>query len=280
MADRIPTIKELASKHLPRAELTRPLNVRELVVDWSKVFTLFPRYCHILLIAPHHASPDYTDWSILGADDFFTFANPIATVKYLKDTQATRVNVEKELKTFNPKLVVHYDHGGTNAIYGESSINTPQAVIDTSNADKLWLRVMSTISCLSASGLGPTAIGKGCSCYIGYNDLHWIVTTTHQAFWNCGSMVHKKLALGYTTQTGYDAAIITYNANIAHFASIGDTFTAVHLQMDRDRLTLLGSKTATTCPRRLEFIQPYLELVKRRWIPELVWPPEVFELEK
>lgn len=280
MADRIPTIKELADKYLPTAKRIRPVSVKELVIDWSKVFTLFPRYCHILLIAPHHASPDYTDYSIQGADDFFAFANPIATVKYLRDTQATRINVENELKIFNPRLVVHYDHGSTNAIYGESAVNTPQAVIDTANADRLWLRVVSTISCLSACGLGPTAIGKGCSCYVGYNDLHWIVTTTHQAFWNCGSMVHKKLALGYTTQTGYDAAIITYNANIAHFASIGDTFTAIHLQMDRDRLTLLGSKTVTTCPRRLEFIRPYLELVKLRWIPELVWPPEVFELEK
>ncbi len=251
-----------------------------LVVDWAKVFVLFPRYCHILLIAPHHTSPDYTDYSIQGADDFFAFANPIATVKYLRDTQATRANVEKELRDFNPRLVVHYDHGGTNAVYGESAVNTPQAVIDTANADKLKLRVMSTVSCLSASGLGPTAIGKGCTSYVGYNDLHWIVTTTHNAFWNCASMVHKKLVLGYSVKTGYDAAIITYDANIAYYSSIGDTFTALHLQMDRDRLTLLGSETATTCPLRLEIVRPFYELVRRRLIPELVWPSKVLELER
>ena len=280
MTDKIPTLKELAVKYVQRADTIRLAKEKLMVVDWSKVFVLFPRYCHILLIAPHHTSPDYTDYSIQGADDFFAFANPIATVKYLRDTQATRANVEKELRDFNPRLVVHYDHGSTNAVYGESAVNATQAVIDATNADKLKLRVMSTVSCLSASGLGPTAIGKGCSSYVGYNDLHWIVTTTHHAFWNCASMVHKKLVLGYSVKAGYDASIITYNTNIAYYLSISDTFTALHLQMDRDRLRLLGSETATTCPLRLEIVRPYYELVKRRLIPELIWPPEILELER
>ena len=139
---------------------------------------------------------------------------------------------------------------------------------------------MSTVSCHSAAGLGPTAVSKGCTSYVGYNDLHWIVTTTHWAFWNCADMVHKKLTLGYSVKTGFDAAIATYNANILAFSSIGDTFTAVHLQMDRDRLTLVGSETATTCPLRLEIVWPLLELVEMKHIPELVWPTPVLDLGK
>jgi hypothetical protein len=278
MAEKIPSIKELSANLKQRVDIAR-LSKEKLVIDWSKIFVLFPRYCHILLIAPHHASDTYTDYSIQGADDFFAFAKPIGTVKYLRDAQATRANVEKEIGDFNPRLVVHYDHGSINAVYGESAMNTPQPVIDTANVDKLRFRVMSTVSCLSASGLGPTAIGKGCTSYVGYNDLHWIVTSTHQAFWNCASMVHKMLVLGYSVQTGYDAAIITYDANIAYYSSIGDVFTALHLQIDRDRLTLLGSKTATTCLRRLEIIRPHYEVVRRRLIPELVWPPKLEELE-
>jgi hypothetical protein len=278
MAEKIPSIKELSANLIQKVDTTR-LSREPLVVDWSKIFVLFPRYCHVLLIAPHHTSPDYTDYSIQGADEFFAFANPIATVKYLRDASATRTNVEKELRDFNPRLVVHYDHGSTNAVYGENALNAPQPVIDTANVGKLRFRVMSTVSCLSASGLGPTAIGAGCTSYVGYNDLHWIVTSTHHAFWNCASMVHKKLVLGYSVKTGFDAAIITYNANIAYYSSIGDMFTALHLQMDRDRLTLLGSETATTCPRRLEIIRPYYEVVRRRIIPELVWPPQLEELE-
>lgn len=223
---------------------------------------------------------DYTDYSVQGADEFFAFADPLVTVKYLRDAQATRANVEKELKEFNPRLVVHYDHGGVNCVYGESAANIPQKVIDAGNADSLRLRVMSTISCSSASGLGPTAVGKGCSSYIGYDDLHWIVTTTHKAFWECGEMVHQMLVLGYTTKTGYDAAIRCYNMNIAYFSSIGDTFTAAHLVIDRDRLTLVGSENATTCPFMIHIIQPIHELVKLKQIPELVWPLKVFELEK
>jgi len=280
MATKILSVKDLGKQYVKRMEKPVLDYKKPVLVNWKDIFYRFPRYCHVLLVAPHHASPDYTDYSIQGADDFFAFANSIATVKYLRDTQATRANVEKELKEFNPRLVVHYDHGSTNAIYGESAVNTPQAVIDTSNADKLSLRVMSTVSCLSAAGLGPTAVSKGCSCYVGYNDLHWIVTTTHMSFWNCADKVHKKLVLGYSTKTGFDAAIITYNANIAYYASIGDTFTAVHLQMDRDRLTLVGSETATTCPKRLEIIKPFYELVRLKKIPDLVWPPQVFELDK
>jgi len=279
MAEKIKSIKELSTNLLQKVDITR-LNREKLTVDWANILKLFPRYCHILLVAPHHTSPDYTDYSVQGADDFFAFANPIATVKYLRDAQATRANVEKELRDFNPRLVVHYDHGSTNAVYGENAVNSPQAVLDTANADKLKLRVMSTVSCLSAAGLGPTAVGNGCTSYVGYNDLHWIVTSTHMAFWNCASMVHKKLVLGYSVKTGYDAAIATYNANIAYYSSIGDAFTALHLQMDHDRLTLVGSETATTCPRRLEIIKPYYELVRRRIIPELVWPEQLQELEK
>lgn len=276
MPDVIPTIKELAAKYVPVTTLAR----EQMKVDWANVFVLFPRYCHVLLIAPHHGPSDYTNWSIQGADDFFAFANPIVTVKFLRDTQATRANVEKELKEFNPRLVVHYDHGSVNAIYGENAANAPAAVIDTANADKLKSRVMSTVSCLSASGLGPTAVGKGCSCYVGYNDLHWIITTTHMAFWNCASMVHKKLVLGYSAQTGFNAAITTYNANIAYYSSIGDTLTAAHLIMDRDRLTLVGNGLATTCQKKIEFVRPYYELVRQRIIPELVWPEKLLELEK
>ncbi|MDD2251715.1 MAG: hypothetical protein WCS74_04370 [Dehalococcoidales bacterium] len=280
MPARMPAAKDLAKIYIKRIEKTAIDLRKPVAVNWKDVFTRFPRYCHVLLIAPHHTSPDYTDYSIQGADDFFAFAGSIATVKYLRDAQATRANVEKELKEFNPRLVVHYDHGGTNAIYGESVANNPQAVIDTANSDKLRMRVASTVSCLSASGLGPDAVGKGCTSYVGYNDLHWIVTSTHMAFWNCASKVHQKLVLGYNTKNGFDSAIATYNTNIAYYSSIGDTFTAVHLQMDRDRLTLVGSQTATTCPKRFEILWPLHEMVVMKKIPDLVWPPKLLDIDQ
>jgi hypothetical protein len=288
MSDNIPTIKELVGQRAPAAEEGAPRTVEMMyridqpmavdVFDWREVLKVFfPRRCHVLLVAPHHASPDYTDYSVQGADQFFSFADPLVTVKYLRDSDANRVKVENELRTMNPRLVVHYDHGSTNAVYGESAANTPQAVIDTINSDQLKFRVMSTISCLSAAGLGPNAVGKGCSSYIGYDDLHWIVTSTHNVFWNCGSMAHRMLVLGYNTQTAFDAAIATYNSNIAHFVATGDMFTATHLTMDRDRLTLVGSRSATTCDKK--WILPQLkEYVRINRIPEPIWPQEVLNI--
>jgi hypothetical protein len=286
MSDSIPTIKELVEKRgraLPGRELETMetlYRIREKevidVIDWPRVFVLLPRECHVLLIAPQHQSPDYTDYSIQGADQFFAFADPLVTVNYLRDANASRANVEGALGDFNPKLVVHLDHGGNNAVYGEAAGNVPQAVIDTTNSNLLRWRVMSTVSCLSASGLGPDAVAKGCSCYVGYNDLHWIVTSTHNAFWNCANMVHRMLILGYTAQTGFDAAISTYNSNIAAFSASGDVFTATHLTMDRDRLTLLGNGKATTCPKKF-FVPQLREYLELERIPEPIWPPEVFE---
>jgi hypothetical protein len=287
MSSNIPSIKELIrplsagiQEGAPSSvETIYKINERKVidVIDWEAIFKWFPRRCHVLLVAPHHNSPDYTDYSIQGADQFFSFANPLVTVRYLRDANANRANVENELREFNPALVVHYDHGSMNAVYGEGAANTPQAVLDTGNSDRLRFRVMSTISCLSASGLGPNAVGKGCTSYIGYNDLHWIITTTHNAFWNCGSMVHRLLVLGYTTRTAFNAAITCYNSNIASFAAAGDTLTATYLTIDRDRLTLVGSDRATTCNRR--FIIPQLkEYIRLNQIPDPIWPPDVFNL--
>ncbi len=274
MPEKIPTLRELSAAYKARAVSPIAYNDRLYHVDWSSIYQLFPRYCHVLLVAPNLGAGDYTYYSVQGAQDFFNFANPIATVKFLKDAQATRANVETEIKNFNPRLVVHYDHGSQYAVYGETAANAIQAVLDTANVTKLRARVMSTVSCLSASGLGPTAISNGCSAYVGYNDLHWIVTTTHMAFWACASMVHKKLVLGHSVLEGFNAAITAYNSNIAYFNSIGDTMTAVHLQIDKDRLRLLGNKAATTCPHRIEFVKPIYEAVRLRDIPELVLPLE------
>lgn len=287
MSNNLPSIKELVGKLSAGVQQNTPGAVEEIskikelrvidVIDWENFFKWLPKRCHVLLIAPHHTSPDYTDYSIQGADQFFAFANPLVTVRYLRDAMATRANVERELREFNPALVVHYDHGSNFAVYGEDAAGTPQQVIDTLNSHRLRFRVMSTISCLSASGLGPDAVGKGCTSYIGYNDLHWIITTTHNAFWTCGSMVHRLLVLGYTTLTAYDAAVRCYNTNIAHFAAAGDMLTATHLTIDRDRLTLVGSDRATTCPRK--FIIPHLkEYIRFNRIPEPIWPPEVIEV--
>jgi hypothetical protein len=288
MSDYIPSLKELCAK-MPQGEIMEgaPRTIETMyriekpkamdLIDWEIVFKFLPRRCHVLLVAPDHGPGDYTHYSVQGADQFFGFANTLATVQYLRDANANRVNVENELKEFNPRLVVHMDHGSANALYGEGVANAPQVVIDTTNSDLLKWRILSTVSCLSASGLGPDAVGKGCSSYIGYNDLHWIITTTHNAFWNCANMVHRMLVLGYSTQVAYDAAVRTYTQNIADFSAMGDMLTATHLQIDLDRLRLIGSTKATAC--NFKWILPQLKnyiLINK--VPPSIWPLEVLEL--
>lgn len=47
-------------------------------------------------------------------------------MKYLRDNDANRALVEDELGEMNPALVVHYDHGSTYSVYGESAANSPR----------------------------------------------------------------------------------------------------------------------------------------------------------
>jgi hypothetical protein len=94
--------------------------------------------------------------------------------------------VRDELKNFldyqDPVFFFHFSHGGEDTLTGQGMttlICSNDFVEDGKNfaPNDILLRdrVVYTLSCLSASELGPSAVEKGCIAYIGYRDPLWAV---------------------------------------------------------------------------------------------------------
>ena len=91
----------------------------------------------------------------------------------LDGDKATRTNVEEALRNQNVGLVLHYDHGGVDVVYGQPFKEREKA-IDLNNADLLKGKFVSTVSCLSASLLGQEACNHhGARAYLGYCNGIW-----------------------------------------------------------------------------------------------------------
>jgi hypothetical protein len=90
----------------------------------------------------------------------------------LDGDKATRTNVEEALNNENVGLVLHYDHGGLDVVYGQPFKQREKA-IDLNNVDLLKGKCVSTVSCLSASTLGQEAYNHGAKAYLGYSNGIW-----------------------------------------------------------------------------------------------------------
>jgi hypothetical protein len=92
----------------------------------------------------------------------------------LDGDNATRDKVETYLKDGNQNidLILHYDHGELNVIYGQKD-GQRQGVIDLNNVGLLKGKKLSTVSCSSAAVLGEEACRNGAIAYLGYSEPIW-----------------------------------------------------------------------------------------------------------
>ena len=148
-------------------------------------------------------------------------------------------------------LVIHYDHGSAFTLWGQEN-NALEAGLDEQNIDTISGRILSTVSCLSASGLGPAAIGEGATSYLGYTDLHSFWTGYEDEFGEAANAANFALLECKTLQQAFDIGWAAYddlyNDLLAQggFAANFVAPTALH---DRDCFALLGSTTAMACPK-------------------------------
>jgi hypothetical protein len=117
--------------------------------------------------------------------------------------------------------------------------------------------VVYTLSCLSASELGPAAVEAGCIAYIGYKDLLWLATiqgpdTDHALFeiWTGGAKI---LIDGNTTKDAYNFLKRRYKFWIEYWEMIDGSSTPdawkapvmlMVLEKNLKGLSLLGSLDA------------------------------------
>jgi hypothetical protein len=104
-------------------------------------------------------------------------------VHELNEERATRDELKNFLDYQDPRFFFHFSHGGPDTLTGQdmsvlicSNSFTEGGTQFAPNDILLRDRVVYTLSCLSASELGPKAVEHGCIAYIGYKDPLWAVT--------------------------------------------------------------------------------------------------------
>lgn len=213
-----------------------------------KLFHLYRRK-KLLLIRPRKPGDDYTE---LGSYDWAGLVKQRAldlgwAVTDLAINDATRENVESKIEEIKPTLIMHYDHGGTFTLWGQES-NTLEPVIDSANVGLLANRVVSTVSCNSASGLGPLAIADGATSYLGYDEPHGFVIGYQDRFGEASNAANYALLACKSIEDAYQAGIDAYDDLYDDLMSTGDFFAADWVLHDRDCFVMLGSSDANACP--------------------------------
>lgn len=112
------------------------------------------------------------------------FSNPIIEeckkrgVNYhqIKDSNITKINVEKDIKSYDYKLVILNGHGERDYITGYKK----EKIIDLDNCNVLKDRITYARSCWAAKELGASCMEKSKSgCFIGYDiPFMFLINTT------------------------------------------------------------------------------------------------------
>lgn len=206
----------------------------------------------LLLIRPRVPGDGYTE---LGSYDWAGLVKQKALdlgweVTDLAINDATRENVESKINEIKPNLVIHYDHGGSFTLWGQEA-NALEPALDSTNVGLLANRITSTVSCLSAGGLGPLAITNGATSYLGYDDLHGFVIGYQDLFGEASNAANYALLECKSVEEAYQAGIDAYNDLFNDLIATGDIFAANWVLHDRDCFVLLGSSDADACPPAL-----------------------------
>lgn len=198
----------------------------------------------LVLIRPRKSDDDYTMKFSYPASDLVK-ARAVALgwdVTDLTGNDTGRLHVEETLKKVKPDLVIHYDHGATFTLFGVYN-DLPEPAIDPANVSLLSGMAVSTVSCGSASGLGPLAISSSARAYLGYTD-HTVEANHVGIFTEAANAANFALLDGKSFQEAYDAGYAKYTEKFNELVSQNDLGTASGVLHDRDSMTLLGDPSA------------------------------------
>jgi hypothetical protein len=239
----MPNLKKPADKVVMTDEM------KESLAKLTKVPWWLTCKKRLLLIRPRVPGDNYTNLgSYVWAEDVKTKALAEGwEVKDLGINDATREKIEDALTNWNPALVIHYDHGSSYTMWGQEA-NALEPGIDTGNVAMASGHVVSTVSCLTAGGLGPDAITKGIVAYIGYTDLHTFWTNFPTEFGAAANAANFALLECKTVQEAFDLSWAAYDDLYNDLMASGHALEASAALHDRDCLALLGTTTAVACP--------------------------------
>lgn len=235
------------------ARIRDMLSIAKLVIRWK-----FIKSKKLLMIRPNCPGDAYTTQFSFPASTLVK-NKAVAegwSVTDLQGNNCNRANVETNINTVKPDFIVHYDHGSNFTLYGQNA-NVIVPALDDANVSLLSGRAVSTVSCESASGLGPLAVASTTRAYLGYDDLHWVHLWYLDKFNEASNAANNALLEGKTFQEAYDIAYAKYTEKWAELVGTDDGAAALLLH-DRDHLTLLGNPSARAYGIRIVRVRPPL----------------------
>lgn len=163
---------------------------------------------------------------------------------------ATRARFEDAIKTYDPSMVIFYDHGSDDALWGSDV----RELLDYGNVGTVAGREVYTMACSSGKKLGPEAYRKGCKAFWSYDKPFSFVTSDEEVF---GSLANMGLVLKLRKALNWGESVAAvkeeYNRVIEGLkAEGGHGWSVVALINDRDALVCWwsGCEPLSDCPFR------------------------------
>lgn len=186
--------------------------------------------------------------------------NVVATAKKnfivfdLKNKDATRANLEKNIKNENPELVILNGHGNYDAITGDKE----EVLIQVDdNEEILKNRVVYAMSCETAKNLGPSCVEHGAKAYIGYDEVFVFYTTKGVEktplkdkraayFLNPAMEINYCLLQGQNAGDAHKTSVNAFKYNIQKLSSSSskESYLVRYLLWDVNHQKCLGDKNA------------------------------------
>lgn len=98
-------------------------------------------------------------------------------LKELLENEAVRTLLDQMVEEFKPDILLFYDHGDEDILVQQGG----GSLVDKSNVGMVKNRVVYTMACLSAKGLGVEAWKMGC-VYVGYTELFYFTAGDESLF--------------------------------------------------------------------------------------------------
>lgn len=181
-------------------------------------------------------------------------------IEDLLGPEATADNFRIAITTLDPALVYGMGHGNSNVFTLQ---NQEYALVACTNDQLLAGRVVYLLSCVTGAGLGPSAVGKGCLAYMGYDqDFSFIIEDpynpasdryTNGGFRQGGIEPILSLQAGKTAGEAFERTLAVFNQWIDYWSKSSDSQASLcvaNLAHDRDCLVLVGEgQTKASTPR-------------------------------
>lgn len=177
------------------------------------------------------------------------------TVIDLDGNKATRAQFESYNSSVAPSFIIFNGHGSSEAVTGHN--NLPIVSTD-SNVGQLKSRIIYSISCSSAAGLGRGSIAAGAISYIGYLKPFWFIYDKNSAtrplqdveakvFFEHSELFINLLIKGHTINDAYGRAKKNLEANYAKALSSdgGESDAAALLLWDLTHFDAQGDLNAS-----------------------------------